>query len=197
MKKKELDAFKSIYSINVSISDIGFEYYFLLNELHCRKNKITNPERYYFQEFLRRLFLDSIFNKGKINKLYLKFTTNVVDYISSFDNIFTTNYDKNIELATGKNVLYLHGAFHVLDPVYDSNSFRNRLSDKHAEKTPVIKGYEHTFSNAITGSSGAFKLFATNQPELANSAVDKFAKGMQENPEIKIQLRNGRILIMK
>jgi hypothetical protein len=191
-EKEELDTFKSIYSRNVSISDIGFEYYFLLNELHCRKNKITNPERYYFQEFLRRLFLDSIFNKGKINKLHLKFPTNVVDYISTFDNIFTTNYDKNIELATGKNVLYLHGAFHVLDPVYDSNSFRNRLSDKPAEKTPVIKGYEHTFSNAITGSSGAFKLFAANQPELANSAIEKFAKGMQENPEIRIQMEEWK-----
>ncbi len=107
-EKEELDTFKSIYSRNVSISDIGFEYYFLLNELYCRKNKITNPERYYFQEFLRRLFLDSIFYKGEINKLHLKFPINVVDYISSFDNIFTTNYDKNIELATGKNVLYLH-----------------------------------------------------------------------------------------
>lgn len=191
-EKEELDSFKKIYTRNVSISDIGFEYYFLLNELHCRKNKITNPERYYFQEFLRRLFLDSIFNKGKINKLYLEFPANVVDYISSFDNIFTTNYDKNIELATGKNVLYLHGAFHVLDPVYDSNSFRNRLSDKPAEKTPVVKGYEHTFSNAITGSSGAFKSFAANQPELANSAIDKFVKGMQENPEISIQMEEWK-----
>lgn len=191
-EKEELDTFKSIYSKSVSISDIGFEYYFLLNELHCRKNKITNPERYYFQEFLRRLFLDSIFNKGKINKLHLKFPIKVVDYISSFDNIFTTNYDKNIELATGKKVLYLHGAFHVLDPVYDSNSFRNRLYDKPAEKTPVIKGYGHIFSNAITGSSGAFKLFAANQPELANSAIDKFAKGMQENPEIRIQMEEWK-----
>ncbi|WP_158850963.1 hypothetical protein [Algibacter sp. L1A34] len=191
-EKEELDSFKRNYSKNTSISEIGFEYYFLLNELHCRKNKITNPERYYFQEFLRRLFLDSIFNKGKINKLYLKFPTEVTNYIKSYDNIFTTNYDKNVELATGKKVLYLHGAFHVLDPVYDSNSFRNRLSDKPAEKTPIIKGFEHTFSNAITGSSGAFKLFSANQPELANSAIEKFAKGMKENPELSIQMEEWK-----
>lgn len=191
-EKEELDSFKSNYSKNVSISDIGFEYYFLLNELHCRRNGITNPERYYFQEFLRRLFLDSIFNKGEINKLYLKFPTTVIDYISSFDNIFTTNYDKNIEVATGKNVLYLHGAFHVLDPVYDSHSFRNRLSDKPVDQTPVIKGFEHTFSNAITGSSGAFKLFSANQTELANSAIDKFAKVMKENPEISLQMEEWK-----
>ena len=193
-EKEELNSFKQNYSKNTSISEIGFEYYFLLNELHCRKNKITNPERYYFQEFLRRLFLDSIFNKGKINKLYLKFPTEVTNYIKSYDNIFTTNYDKNVELATGKNVLYLHGAFHVLAPVYDSNSFRNRLSDKPAKKTPIIKGFEHTFSNTITGSSGAFKLFSANQPELANSAIEKFAKGMQENPELSIQMEEWKNL---
>jgi len=187
-EKEELTSFKRNYSKNVSISDIGFEYYFLLNELHCRKSKIVNPERYYFQEFLRRLFLDSIYNKGEINELYLKFPASVVEFINSFDHVFTTNYDRNIELATGKKVLYLHGAFHVLDPVYDSNSFRNQLSDKPAEKTPVIKGFEHCFSNAITGSSGAFKLFSANQPELANSAIEKFAKGMQENPEISRQI---------
>jgi len=199
-EKEELESFKRNYSKNVSISDIGFEYYFLLNELHCRKNKIINPERYYRQEYLRRLFLDSIFNKGEINKLYLNFPTNIVEFISSFDNIFTTNYDKNIELATSRNVLYLHGAFHVLDPVYDSNSFINKLSDKPAEKTPIVKGFEHTFSNAITGSSGAFKLFAVIQPELANSAMDSFAKGMKENKEISRQMeewKNSDIDVVK
>jgi hypothetical protein len=191
-EKEELVSFKKYYSKNVSISDIGFEYYFLLNELHCRKNKIVNPERYYFQEFLRRLFLDSIHNKGKINELYLKFPKGVIEFIDSFDNIFTTNYDRNIELVTGKNVLYLHGAFHVLDPVYDPNSFGNRLSDKPAEKTPVIHGFEHCFSNAITGSSGAFKLFSANQPSLANSAIEKFANGMKENPEISLQIEEWK-----
>jgi len=101
-EKEELDSFKRNYSKNTSISEIGFEYYFLLNELHCRKNKITNPERYYFQEFLRILFLDSTFNKGKINKLYLKFPTEVTNYIKSYDNIFTTNYDKKCGISNRK-----------------------------------------------------------------------------------------------
>ncbi|WP_340199470.1 hypothetical protein [Ascidiimonas sp. W6] len=94
-------------------------------------------------------------------------------------------------------MLYLHGAFHVLAPVYDPNSLRNRLSDKPAEKMPVIKGYEHAFSNAITGSSGAFKLFAANQPELANSFIDKFAKVILEKPEIKSQMKESDNEIVK
>lgn len=191
-EKEELESFKRNYSDRVSISDVGFEYYFLLNELHCRKNKIGNPERYYLQEFLRRLFLDSIFNKGDINRLYQSFPDNVIAFIDSFDNVFTTNYDRNIELAIEKEVLYLHGAFHMLDPVYDPDSFRNRLSDKPAEKTPVIDGYEHCFSNAITGSSGAFKLFSASQPSLANSAIEKFAKGKQENSDINHQIEEWK-----
>lgn len=187
-EKEELETFKKTYSNNSSISEIGFEYYFLLNELHCRKKKIVNPERYYFQEFLRRLFLDSIYNKGKINNIHLDFPKKVVEYISSFDNIFTTNYDRNIELATEKDVLYLHGAFHILDQVYDPNSYRNKLSDRPVESAPVIKGFEHAFSNAITGSSGAFKLFAADQSELANDAIDKFAKGIIENPDLRKQI---------
>jgi len=187
-EKKELENFKKRYSTSSKVSDIGFEDYFLLNELHCRKNNIKNPERYDFQEFLRRVFLDSIYNGGKINEIHKKFPKAVVEYIKSFDNVFTTNFDKNIEIALNKKVLYLHGAFHVLDPVYDPESFRNQLSDRPVDKTPVIKGYEHIFSTALTGYSGAFKQYAGNEAELANSAIEKFAERTKSNPEISKQI---------
>ena len=98
-EKKELENFKKRYSTSSKISDIGFEDYFLLNELHCRKNNIKNPERYDFQEFLRRVFLDSIYNGGKINEIHKKFPKAVVEYIKSFDNVFTTNFDNLLEKA--------------------------------------------------------------------------------------------------
>ncbi|HED37536.1 MAG TPA: hypothetical protein ENI76_04725, partial [Ignavibacteria bacterium] len=129
-EKEELSNFKKRYTKKTRIYEIGFEDFFLLNELHCRKNKIGNPERYYFQEFLRRLFLDSIYNNGKINQIHESFSEDFIAFLKSYNNIFTTNYDKNIELATKRKVLYLHGAFHVLDNVYDANSFRIKLSDR-------------------------------------------------------------------
>ena len=187
-EKEELETFKSYYTEKTNISEIGFEYYFLLSNLHCRKNGITNPERYYFQEFLRRLFLDSIYNDGKINLIHRNFPELFVEQLKTYDNIFTTNYDSNIETATNENVNYLHGAFHILDPVYDIDSFRNRLKDSPAKANPPVKGYEHCFSNAITGSSGAFKLFSANQLELANSGIEKLTEGYKNNPEIKEQI---------
>ncbi len=187
-EKEELVKFKLRYTASTTINDIGFEDFFLMNELFCRKNKITNPERFYAQEFIRRLFLDSIYNNGEINNIYQKFPQKFVKFLNGFDNIFTTNYDKNIELATGREVLYLHGAFHVLAAEYDPNSFRNQLSDRPVEKTPVVKDFEHVFSTALTGSSGAFKKFASDSQEKANSAIAKFAEGYMNRPDLRPQI---------
>jgi len=56
------------------------------------------------------VFIDSIYNNGKINSIYQHFPQRFIEFVNEFDCIFTTNYDKNIELATGREVLYLHGA---------------------------------------------------------------------------------------
>lgn len=187
-EKAELVNFKKRYNRNTPISEIGFEDFFLLNELFCRKNKITNPERFYAQEFLRRLFLDSIFNDGKVNLIHEKFPQFFIDFLDGFDSIYTTNYDRNIELATNREVLFLHGAFHVLAPEYDPNSFRNKLPDSPAKKNPAVKGHEHLFSTALTGSSGAFKQYASDSQEQANSGIEKFAIGYLDKPELRPQI---------
>src|SRR5690606_980046 len=161
---------------------------FLLNELHCRKNGITNPERFYLQEFLRRLFLDSIYNNGKVNLIHEKFPHIFINFLNQFDGTFTTNYDRNIEIATKKEIFYLHGAFHVLAHVYDPKSFRNQLSDRPVEKAPAIGGYEHAFSTALTGSSGAFKQYASDSQQDANSAISKFAEGYLNKPELRPEI---------
>jgi hypothetical protein len=123
-----------------------------------------------------------------IDSIYQHFPQRFIGFVNEFDCIFTTNYDKNIELATGRGVLYLHMAFHVLAPEYDPDGFRNQLSDRPVEKTPVIEGYEHVFSTALTGSSGAFKKFASDGQENANSAIIKFAEGYLNKPELRPQI---------
>jgi hypothetical protein len=187
-EKEELEKFKVRYTTSTAINEVGFEDFFLMNELFCRKNKISNPERFYAQEFIRRLFLDSIYNNGKINIIHQKFPHKFKKFLNEFDIIFTTNYDKNIELSAGREVLYLHGAFHVLAAEYDPNSFRNQLSDRPVEKTPVVKGYEHVFSTALTGSSGTFKKFSSDSQENANSAITKFAEGYLNRPDMRPQI---------
>ncbi len=184
-EKTELNCFKKKYTKTAKIYHIGFEDFFLMNELHCRKNKIINSTRYYAKEIMRRLFLDSIYNNGEINQIYKKYSNGFKQFLNTFDIIFTTNYDRNIEKGIEKEILYLHGAFHVLDNVYDPNSYRNQLSDRPVNTTPAIKGYEHLFSTALTGSSGALKKFSCEALENTNIALEKFAEGIQKKPEIK------------
>ncbi len=170
------------------ISEIGFEDYYFLSELYCRKENINNPDRHDIKELLRRLFLDSIFNKGKVLNIFRSFPDYFVKVLKAFDNIFTTNYDNNLELATHKEVFYLHGAFHVLDEVYDRKSLRNMLPDRPVDQSPVITGYEHLFSTALTEYSGAQKQSKSEMQQLANQALEKFAESYNNRPDLRSQM---------
>jgi len=190
--KSSLVHFKKRYSnitTKTKVHEIGFEDYFLVHFLVCCREGIVNPERYLFKESLRCLFIDSIYNNGNIQRLYHYYPGKFVEFMKSFDNIFTTNYDWNVEKATGKNVQYLHGAFHHLSEVYDPESFRNQLSDSPIKNTVIIKGYEHLYSNALTSYSGEDKKFALDMGINANIALDKFVKGLIEKPELWDEVR--------
>jgi len=191
-ERQELENFKKRYKSKSHIYEIGFEDFFLLHELCCRKNKIGNPQRFDIQEVLKRLFLDSIYNNGKINDIYKTYPKKFIEYISSFDAIFTTNYDKNIEVSTKKDVQYLHGAFHVLDDLYNPNGIRNKLPDKPADLVHAIKGFEHAFSTALTSNSGFIKQFVAENAENTNAALENFVVGIDSNPTIAKEIESWK-----
>lgn len=93
------------------ITDIGFEDYYLIHDLVCHKMKVYNPEQFYIRESMKVAYLYSIYNDGKINQLYKNYPRLFIEFLIKFDNIFTTNYDSNIELATGKEIFHIHGQF--------------------------------------------------------------------------------------
>lgn len=191
-EREGLNEFKSCYKNRVAIHEVGFEDYFFVNDLCCRKNKIANPERYNFQEMLRRLFLDSIYNNGKINQIYKHFPDRFIEYLNSFENVFTTNYDRNFEHVIEKKVYYLHGAFHMLDDLYNPNGYRNQLSDKPANDAPIIQGYEHVFSTALTTNSGFYKLYSLESANHANTALDKLSEGITNNQKTEQEIETWK-----
>lgn len=190
--KSSLIHFKERYADTTpktKVHEIGFEDYFLVHFLVCFREKIVNPEKYHIKESLRCLFIDSIYNNGKIQNLYHQYPGKFVEFLKSFDNIYTTNYDWNVEKATGYSVQYLHGAFHHISEVYDPESFRNQLSDSPIKNTTLIKGFEHLYSNALTSYSGEDKKFALDMGISANIAIEKFVRGLKEKPELWDQVR--------
>ncbi len=191
----ELENFKSRYKFSrskIRVYDIGFEDYFLMHQLFCRKNKITNPNKYDFQECIKKLLLDSIYNNGEINEIYTKFPDEFVDWLKEYDSIFTTNYDRNIEVVTDKDINYIHGAFHIKKDIYNNDSFRNLISDRPIENTIIAEGYDHLYSTALTMGSGSLKKLAGEMHTNANSAIEKFAAGAKNDEEVMKEIEKWK-----
>ena len=170
---------------NLKLTDIGFEDYYLIYDLFCHKNKITNPEKYHIREAIKNFFLHSIYNDGKVNEIHKNYPPRLYDFFSSYDNIFTTNYDRNIEVFTGKPIYYLHGAFHIKKDVYNPESMRNKLTDRPIDNCIIDEDFYYLYSNALTSYSGYSKKFSITQGGYANSSVEKMAKGYLENETIR------------
>ena len=194
--KQTLGYFKSKYGnkVNLKIFDIGLEDYFFLYEIFCYKNNITNPNQYDFRELLRRMFLDSIYFNGQIQKIWEKFPKSFITYLCKFNQIFTTNYDANLENSTKMGIYHLHGSFAEIDDKYNPDSFRNKLSDmRHVDYT-YVKNHPHLYSTALFAYCGDMKEFSTQLAINANSGIDGFARGFSEgkaNPVLLAEWRNS------
>lgn len=186
-EKKSLLDFKETYRNRKSLNvfGVGFEDYFLIYNLFMRKNKINNPERWVIRTTLQKIFIHSIYNNGNVDNIYTKYPKKFKGFFDDFENIFTTNYDRNIEKFTDKKVKYLHGAFHIKSNVYDENSLRNHLSDRPLDDIDINEDFYHLYSNVIIDYSGNNKLYKIKESSLANKAIEKFTKGYEGRVDIK------------
>lgn len=193
---ESLKSFKKRYKDKINIlriTDIGFEDYYLIHDLVCHKTNTQNPKQYYIREAMRIAYLYAIYNDGKINTLYQEYPRKFIDYLIGFDNIFTTNYDLNVELATQKQVYHIHGQFDKKSDVYLLNSFRNRLPDASIKEIEIDENYFYLYSNALTTHSGAYKELQIKQISQANSVVEKMAMAYNNDPKIKQEVDSWTI----
>ena len=187
-ERASLASFKAQYSAKIQllrITDIGFEDYYLIHDLVCHKVGTGNPEQFYVREALRIAYLFAIFNDGKINDLHNLYPLKFITYLKSFDSVFTTNYDSNIEMATEKEIYHIHGHFDKLAAVYDTGSFRNQLPDAPIKDATIDPAYLYLYSNALSTHCGEYKEFQLKQYSLANDAVQKLAAAYLSNPQVK------------
>lgn len=193
---ESLKSFKKRYKDKINIlriTDIGFEDYYLIHDLVCHKTNTQNPKQYYIREAMRIEYLYAIYNDGKINTLYQEYPRKFIDYLIGFDNIFTTNYDLNVELATQKQVYHIHGQFDKKSDVYLLNSFRNQLPDAPIKEIEIDENYFYLYSNALTTHSGAYKELQIKQISQANSVVEKMAMAYNNDPKIKQEVDSWTI----
>ena len=186
-ERDSLKEFKNKYKDKrtLKITDVGFEDYYLIHDLLCHRIGIINPERYMVREAIKCCFLNAIYDNGRVNTLSDKYSTELIAWLQGFDAIFTTNYDTNIEMATGILVFHLHGDFVARRAVYDPDSFRNLLSDHPYADSVIDEDYAHLYSTALTTYSGDYKQYSMREGELANDAVEMMANAYKENQAVR------------
>lgn len=179
-EKRALDSFCLRYSVLElkDVSDIGFEDFFLLQQLYFNRTYNSNignsEERMDYFEFLKRFFLDAVYNEGKICNIQYPHKLGI--FLSEFDNIFSLNYDRNIEKVIDKKINYLHGAFHVINEKYNNDNPMNKAMGIHTDVT----GKEHLYSTALTSYCGKEKADSLTQAPKINSFLSMASKFKEE-----------------
>lgn len=158
--KVVLADFKSRYNkISASHEIMLEDWMFVLHMFFLKESDIANNLQSSKQGF-KQLILDGIYNDGKIQELYKniprKASKKVKRYFSNFNNIFTLNYDNNLEKLTGKNVYHLHGDFSVLHDSENTDNVLGFIEQKNNSR--VVEGMEHCFCNALLDYTGQHKL---------------------------------------
>lgn len=177
-QEEELIRFKRIYADTEvhNIGDIGLEDYFLIIHIiysfrrhhHIKiddANVFSKAKELEASECIRDMFLVGIYNGGKINQLYRRYSPGFVKFINTFDSVYTTNYDANLDCVYKGEVQHLHGQFNRLDQRYDPKSLRNKLFDDQfvANNLVNVPGYEYLHSTALMDYSGNRKRETINK----------------------------------
>ena len=159
-------------------TQIGFEDYFLLQRIFYNltydSTKGNIDERTNYFEYMRRFFLDAIYNQGKINEI--EYPRTLGAFLSKFDNIFSLNYDRNLEKVTKQPIKYLHGAFHVINEKFNNESPMNKVMGIYTD----VAGYEHLYSTALTTYCGKEKEELLTQADNINIALPFASKLISE-----------------
>lgn len=156
-----VDDFKSRYEkINASHDLMLEDWFFVLHMFFLKNNDLSNKYRASKQGF-ERLILDGIYNGSKLQEIYINMPKKVSKFFSGFDNIFTLNYDNNLENLTGKNVYHLHGDFSVLADSENPENVTGFIRKKKNSRV-LIEDMKHCFCNALLDYSGYNKLRVAN-----------------------------------
>lgn len=171
----ELDRITRTYSDKSSVTSVFLEDYFLAFEIFNNGFKTVDGEKTsekYRKDmftFLRQMIVDGIYNEGAIQNVYKNFCSGMNTYLHKFSNIFTTNYDYNLEntLGSSAKICHLHGEFGKLAPEYDimSSYYTAHKAECDTLIAKKVSGMDHIYSDAIMSWSWLDKYRELIEPD--------------------------------
>ena len=192
--KLAFDDFKSRYSEYTieEIHDVMLEdWFFLVHMFFIVNDDLAEQSQCAIQEF-EQMLLDCIYNDGRIQNLHEKMGKKVKRYFKEFDNIFTLNYDCNMEKLTGKTIYHLHGDFNVLSASEDEHYVRGYIK-KNRGLTVVIQGKEYLYCNALLNFSGEGKAKIVDANYQLNKLSADYARQYEEDEKFRTELEALKI----
>lgn len=166
--------FQKRYRVEVKEpSDIMLEDWLFIVHMFFLKNSDLEEARIAGITGFERLLLDAIYNEGDIQRIYLKMGKPIKKLINRYENVFTLNYDNNIELLTGRKVFHLHGDFSVLADTENPKMVNGYINNREG-KTVVQKNWEHCYCNALLNYSGDLKMKRIKDNEQAIEVARKY-----------------------
>lgn len=157
--------------------DVMLEDWFLLVHVFFLKNRDLEEQRQAGIQGFQQLILDAIYNNGRIQEIYKSMSSyrKVNRHFKAYDNIFTINYDDNMECLTGKRVYHLHGDFSELADSENEKTITGYLRNKKGECV-VQEDMKHVFCNALLNYSGMLKKRVIDENYNKNLAGEQIVK---------------------
>lgn len=186
--KAALIEFKERYTVEVRASyNIMLEDWFFLIQMFFLKNPdLTENTSAAIQGF-ERLILDAIYNGGKIQDLFKQMPKSAKRFFAAYDNIFTLNYDNNLEKLTKRPVFHLHGDFSVLANSENPNHVQGYIRSQKRDLA-IVNGMEHCFCNALLNYSGELKYRTANEFYKLIMASENFKAQYENSPLFRQQM---------
>lgn len=171
-EKPILEDFKERYNWKLShYYEVGLEDWFFILRVSFLQNADIADKWSSVKQGFERMMLDAIFNDGDIQDLCKDIGKPVKKWLRKFNNIFTINYDNNVEDLIGRSVFHLHGDFRTLANSENPKTLIGYIR-KSSGDTVVIPQFKHCFCNALFDYSGEHKY------EIAY-AFEKGTEGLQ------------------
>lgn len=169
-----IQEFKTRYKISVNkYSKIMLEDWFLLIRIFFVQHSDIDEQWISVKQGFEQIFLDAIFNDGYLENVYTSMPKKVSKYLKKFDNIFSLNYDSNIEKLTKKKVYHLHGCFDTLGDGENQNTVLGYLRLKKGDQV-IQKDLKHCFCNALLDYSGMLKMRRAEQIHQLDETLDTY-----------------------
>ena len=157
-EKPILEDFKARYNWELThYYEVGLEdWLFIFHVCFLQNADITDNWPLAKQGF-ERMMLDAIYNDGDIQKLHEVMGNSVKKWLLDFSNVFTLNYDNNVEDLIKRPVFHLHGDFRTRAYSLDPQTLIGYTKMTKGEVVNIPPQFNHCFCNALFGYDGAHK----------------------------------------